>query len=430
MSTYEELKQKGNDAFKLGNNEEAIKYWSDAITHVENNDKDKDLLKVLYSNRSGAHLKMKNKQKALDDAGTCITLDRSWTKGFIRKGDALHSELKYIEAYNSYNEASRIDPNDKSIKEKMETMMNLIARASDQERNQRSSFGTTTQSGNSYVQAPGFMGKIQTFLRIFIIGSFIVSMLPLSFILDRRIIALVWRGFVLSTITNNFLALVAKHGMPQFSTSYMQKLVPETSMSLMLLGTLLLTCSKMYIFGSLPLFIHEVNFFAGDIITRFADTVRQQKAQLTGILRQYMPSAANMDPEDLIRGLNKKSFLEGTGRLSAYSEVVQGIYLIIEVFLPTRNLLLVFLWWQFLKVRFLLDQTGNIRWAFGDIDRNISTALTHKMCPALVNKGYQFVKSYLEKQIKDVQQASTSRNQAQVPSTSFVERMKSSCNIM
>jgi hypothetical protein len=149
------------------------------------------------------------------------------------------------------------------------------------------------------------------------------------------------------------------------------------------------------------------------------------------MLRQYMPSAAAMDPEDLIRGLNKKSFLEATGRLSAYSEVVQGIYLIIEVFLPSRNLLLVFLWWQFLKVRFLLDQTGNIRWAFGDIDRNISSALNHKMCPALVNKGYQFVKSYLEKQIKDVQQAATGRNQAeQGTSNTFVDRMKKSCTIM
>jgi len=430
MSTYEELKQKGNDAFKNGKNDEAINYWSDAITHVENNDNDKDLLKVLYSNRSGAYLKLKNKQKALDDANKCISLDRSWTKGFIRKGDALHSDLKYIEAYNSYNEGSRIDPNDKSIKEKMETMMNLIARASDQERNQRSSFGTT-QTGNSYVQAPGLMGTIQSYLRLFIIGSFLLSMLPLSFILNRRIIALVWRGFILSTITNNFLALVAKHGMPQFSSSYMQKLVPETSMSLLLLGTLLITCPNMYIFGSLPLFIHEVNFFSGDIITKFVDTIKQQKAQLTGMLRQYMPSAAAMDPEDLIRGLNKKSFLEATGRLSAYSEVVQGIYLIIEVFLPSRNLLLVFLWWQFLKVRFLLDQTGNIRWAFGDIDRNISSALNHKMCPALVNKGYQFVKSYLEKQIKDVQQAATGRNQAeQGTSNTFVDRMKKSCTIM
>ena len=431
MSTVEELKSLGNEAFKNGNNDEAIKYWTDAITKVEDNDV--SMLKVLYSNRSGAYLKIKSKEKALEDANKCISLYRQLTKGFIRKGDVLHSQMKYVEAYNSYNEGSRIDSNDKSIKEKMETMMSLIARASDQERQQRTSYSSTSSTtGDVYVQAPGFMGKVQTYMRIFIIISFLLSMLPLSFILNKGIVVLIWRGFVLCSILNNFLALVTKNGMPKFSSAYFQKLVPETSTSMLLLGTLLLTSPRMYIFGALPGFIHEANFFAGDIITRFVATVKQQKAQLTGMLRQYMPSAANMDPEDLVRGLNKKTFLEATGRLSAYSEVVQGIYLIIEVFLPTRNLLLVFLWWQFLKIRFLLDQTGNIKWVFGDIDRNISTALNHNMCPGLVRKGYGFVKSYLEKQIADVQQAAQSRAQpaAAGTSSSFTDRIKQSCNIM
>ena len=58
MSTVEELKSLGNEAFKNGNNDEAIKYWTDAITKVEDNDV--SMLKVLYSNRSGAYLKIKS----------------------------------------------------------------------------------------------------------------------------------------------------------------------------------------------------------------------------------------------------------------------------------------------------------------------------------------------------------------------------------
>ena len=423
MSEVDELKARGNECFKNNEIDEAIQCWSNAIEIVENNDNDKNILKVLYSNRSGAYLKLKNKDKALDDANKCIKLDNTWTKGFIRKGDTLHAFGKYIEAYNAYNEGNRIDSNDNSIKQKMETMMNLIARSSQEQysSNQRSSQGET------YIQATGFIGKVQTYCRILIIVSFIASMLPLGFIMDRRIVSLIWRTFVFSAITNNFLSLVVKHGMPKFNSAYLQKLVPETSMSLILMCTLLLTCPKMYIFGSLPLFIHEVNSFAGIIIPRFITMVQQQKSQLTAMIRQYMPSAGNMDPEDLVRGLNKNTFTTQTNRLSAYAEVVQGIYLIIEVFLPSRNLLLVFLWWQFLKVRFLLDQTGNIRWAFGDVDRNISNLMSHKMCPSLVNKGYLLVKSYLEKQISDVQ--NVAQNQNREPS-SFMDRMKSNCSIM
>lgn len=429
MSSIEELKQLGNDAFKNGNNDDAIKHWSDAISQCNDNN-DKDILKVLYSNRSGAYLKIKNKDNAIDDANKCISLDRSWTKGYIRKGDALHSQLKYVEAYNSYNEGSRLDSNDKSIKEKMETMMNLIARTSDQERQQRSSYASTTTSNNDvYVQAPGFMGKLQNYIRIFIIVSFIASMLPLRFVLDNRIISLIWRGFVLSSILSNVIALVSKYGTPKFSIVWFQKLVPEVSTSMCLLATLLLTCQRMYIFGSLPLLIHEANYFSGDIVTTFVATIKQQKTQVQGMIRQYMPSV-NMDPEDLVRGLNKKTFLEAMGKLSAYSEVVQGIYLVIEVLLPSRNLLLVFLWWQFLKVRFLLDQSGNIRWAFGDIDRNILIAMNHKYCPGLVKSGYGFLKNYLEKQIKDVHQAAQQGGSSTAAPASFTDRMKKSCNIM
>lgn len=428
MSAVEELKAKGNDCYKNGEIDDAINNWSSAISIVENNDNDKNILKVLYSNRSSAYLKLKNKEKALDDANKCINLDNTWIKGFIRKGDVLHAMGKYIEAYNAYNEGNRIDSNDNSIKQKMETMMNLIARSSEQQ-----SRSSSSSSGEIYTQAPGFMGKIQTYCRILIIISFIVSMLPLSFLIDRRIISLIWRTFVFSGITNNFLSIVIKHGMPKFNSTYMQtymqKLVPETSTSLILMGFLLLSCPKMYIFGSLPIVIHEVNFFAGYIIPTFITMVQQQKAQLTSMMRQYMPSASNMDPEDLVRGLNKTTFIAQTNRLSAYSEVIQGIYLIIEVFLPSRNLLLVFLWWQFLKVRFILDQTGNIRWAFSDVDRNILILMSHKMCPSLVNKGYILIKSYLEKQISDVQNAAT-RTSGTTGSSSFMDRMKSNCTIM
>jgi hypothetical protein len=42
---------------------------------------------------------------------------------------------------------------------------------------------------------------------------------------------------------------------------------------------------------------------------------------------------------------------------------------------------------------------------------------------------YELIRSYLEKQIKDVQSAAQGRTQTATP-TSFMDRMKQNCNIM
>jgi stress-induced-phosphoprotein 1 len=45
---------------------------------------------VLYSNRSACYASLKEFNKALEDANVCVRLSPQWSKGYGRKGAALH----------------------------------------------------------------------------------------------------------------------------------------------------------------------------------------------------------------------------------------------------------------------------------------------------------------------------------------------------
>jgi hypothetical protein len=40
-------------------------------------------------------------------------------------------------------------------------------------------------------------------------------------------------------------------------------------------------------------------------------------------------------------------------------EVYHGIYLIFELALPTRNIMQLYIWWQYLRMRYMVDTTGH-----------------------------------------------------------------------
>lgn len=104
MSTALEWKTKGNAALSAGNNSEAIDCYSQAI-ELDNTQH------VFYSNRSAAYLSNKETEKALEDAENCIKLKSDWSKGYARKGAALHSMQKYGEALEAYEAGLAIDKN-------------------------------------------------------------------------------------------------------------------------------------------------------------------------------------------------------------------------------------------------------------------------------------------------------------------------------
>ncbi|KAJ7477153.1 activator of Hsp70 and Hsp90 chaperone [Mycena galericulata] len=97
-----ELKDLGNKAFAAKDYDKAIDLFTQAIALDESNH-------VLYSNRSAAYAGKKQWADALTDAEQCVAVNRSWSKGYARKGAALHGARRYDEAIAAYEEGLKLE---------------------------------------------------------------------------------------------------------------------------------------------------------------------------------------------------------------------------------------------------------------------------------------------------------------------------------
>ena len=89
--------------FKAQNFEKAIEHYTSAIGETPTDH-------TIYGNRSASYLKMKNYDSALQDAEKCIELKPDWSKGYQRKGHALHAMGNRAEALLIYKKGVDVDP--------------------------------------------------------------------------------------------------------------------------------------------------------------------------------------------------------------------------------------------------------------------------------------------------------------------------------
>lgn len=106
------LKDKGNAALQEGKYEDAIKFYTEAITLDPTNH-------VLYSNRSAAHAKSENYEQALQDAEKTVALKDDWAKGYSRKGSALAYLGRFGESIKAYEAGLQLDPSNAQILESL-----------------------------------------------------------------------------------------------------------------------------------------------------------------------------------------------------------------------------------------------------------------------------------------------------------------------
>ncbi|CAD6208431.1 GSCOCG00003443001-RA-CDS, partial [Cotesia congregata] len=109
------LKDKGNAALQEGKYEDAIKFYTEAIALDGKNH-------VLYSNRSAAHAKSGNYEKALEDAEKTVSLKSDWAKGYSRKGSALAYLGRLNESIAAYETGLQLDPANAQIRESLEEL--------------------------------------------------------------------------------------------------------------------------------------------------------------------------------------------------------------------------------------------------------------------------------------------------------------------
>ncbi|KAF7188522.1 Heat shock protein sti1-like [Pseudocercospora fuligena] len=103
------LKAEGNKLFAAKDFEGAAQKFSQAIEADPNNH-------VLYSNRSGAYASLKQYDLALEDATKTTEIKPDWSKGWGRKGAALHGTGDLMGAVQAFDEALKLDPNNAQAK--------------------------------------------------------------------------------------------------------------------------------------------------------------------------------------------------------------------------------------------------------------------------------------------------------------------------
>ncbi|EDL25725.1 tetratricopeptide repeat domain 12, isoform CRA_a, partial [Mus musculus] len=97
------LKEKGNEAFVRGDYETAIFFYSEGLGKLKD-------MKVLYTNRAQAFIKLGDYQKALVDCDWALKCDENCTKAYFHMGKA-HVALKnYSKAKECYQKIEEINP--------------------------------------------------------------------------------------------------------------------------------------------------------------------------------------------------------------------------------------------------------------------------------------------------------------------------------
>lgn len=392
MSSQEE-KEAGAVAWGQGDFDTAIEKFSNAINAEKSGNNDKTFLKTVYSNRSAAYMKTNNKNAALLDADECLKIDSNWSKGFIRKGDALFSMAKYTEAYNAYNSAHRLDSTNEGVKSKC----NLAEKAIRDSANAPSPSSTSSTTASS---SPTYLKSAHAYLRLFVIVNAVAYFI--TAFLAPAIGRFCYRNFVVASIVDYLVAVYNVHGLPKMSMEYAQRLMLDPS-SMYLFLSLLLLMQRPSMLAMAPILItaivHSTHYIYSVVERKDPDMLTKVGA----LVGKYIPPVLQQTPEAwerLTTSAKWRVFDQELVRMACYCEVLQGFAFVVQLVFPSRNFLGTMMWWQYLQMRYMMDQQGPIKAAFASVDSNVTRLLSHRFCPRALATGYGYVKTFCANKVK------------------------------
>ncbi|XP_029160951.1 RNA polymerase II-associated protein 3 [Nylanderia fulva] len=102
----EQEREKGNEAFKAADYEEALRHYNASI-EIESN-------LNAYNNRAMTFIKLKRYEKALNDCNTVLTMDYKNVKALLRRALSLEHLEKAYEALADYEAVLKLEPTNKT----------------------------------------------------------------------------------------------------------------------------------------------------------------------------------------------------------------------------------------------------------------------------------------------------------------------------
>ncbi|KAL9642589.1 hypothetical protein ABK040_011154 [Willaertia magna] len=163
MSSAEDFKNLGNQALKVGKDQEAVQYYTKGLELDGNHH-------ILLSNRSAVYLKLSKFEEALKDASKCCDVQPTFSKGFLRKGQALYGLNRLSEAVEVLKQGLEVEPNNEQIKSTLEEVQSKLPKTTSQKPTPMEEEDLGMDAGNMQEQLlpliktlmdPNLFGKIE-----------------------------------------------------------------------------------------------------------------------------------------------------------------------------------------------------------------------------------------------------------------------------
>lgn len=413
----DQAKDRGNQAFAAGRYEDAVASFTEAIALQHKSDGGGDL-HVYHSNRSAAYLKTGDGAKALADAEQCISLKRSWAKGYSRKGAALYHLARYADAYRAYKDGLALDSGNAALLDSLRSVELKMAAPPG---------GTSSRPSASYSAPPpaarpaasgssapaktlkslvardkaAMFQSFQFLLRCVMLTLFVSYWLP---VLVPAYVA--YATFFKLALFNYASYLLFTHGRPQWQAAYAQRLMLDPTIQA-LFFSLIFWVSPPYSLALVPIaLIETVHWFA------YLNSLLQvlglsNNAVVTLVTTKALhPVVATVISDPTWPSLSSQSkwakLYHRIPQVAANIEVGIGIALIMELLTPARNFLLVVLYWQLLRVRYMISP--QLQESFRLLNASILSLVHHPRCPAIVRTGYSKIQAMAIKMTDVAQQ--------------------------
>uniref|UniRef100_A0A8W8NNY8 Uncharacterized protein n=1 Tax=Magallana gigas TaxID=29159 RepID=A0A8W8NNY8_MAGGI len=120
-----EIKEKGNIAFKNKEYKEALIFYDQAITMVKGCKNLTREAAIVLTNRSIVHSNLHSVTAALEDAEEAVMCDQTWMEGHWRRGQVLRQKKLFRESFSAFLEGYW--KGDGTVSEKLNILVEAVA---------------------------------------------------------------------------------------------------------------------------------------------------------------------------------------------------------------------------------------------------------------------------------------------------------------
>ena len=405
----DESKQAGNAALAAKDYAAAIQHFTKAIEIDPDHH-------VYYSNRSAAHLHAGDAAAALADAEAAIRAKPDWPRGHSRKGAALWKQGDLNAAAMAFEKGLEHGPND-ALKGMLKDVKAAIARRA------AASAAAASSSASAAAPAPaslktllfgGVGAAVQLVLfavRVFLLLHVALYANPLA---SASAAAGAYRNVFLGAIVTHAALLAWNTGRPRLNMTYGMSVVMEPAAAALCYDCMcLFQSARPFVLLVVPVLVAESVY-----ALKYAHAVATAVSPALGSAL-FAPANALLPPLLGIGGVgswpahasaggaaSRISFMvRNVPRWRAHTEVAAGLGLLLSVVTPYRDLLAFIIYWQYLRVGYMLPMhvpagfglstDSNIKRSFHALDKGICSALARPYVPGAIGSVYALVKKPL-----------------------------------